>query len=125
MHNKMIFQRGFYNKSDFIDGFAFIEDHKYRAEKHVHLLIKSNRRYEKFTLAQHQDIFVKAALKVRKPNGKRVFKKECIDLRAYEDEGAVGYSTKQIWSPKDLSRMKTLDKSGLTDDLDDFAPHYR
>jgi len=125
MHNKMIFGREYYEKSDFIQGFAFVEDHRNRDEKHVHLLIMPHARYDRFTLTQHQDIFVNSALKVRKPNGKRVFKKEYIDLRYYDNDGAVGYSTKQIWSPNDLSRMKTLDKSGLTDDLDDFGPHYR
>ncbi len=51
--------------------------------------------------------------------GRRIFKKECIDLRRYQDEGAVTYLFKQIYD-KNLSRIKTIDKSGLTDDLEDF-----
>jgi len=69
-------------------------------------------------------MFKKAALKVKKANGKSFFKRECIDLSPYRTARAVSYCCKQI-NDTCLSRLKPLWKSGLTDDLDDFGHSYR
>jgi len=50
MHNKMMFSREYYKRNEFIDGFAFFEDHADRDETHVHLLIKEHPKYDQFTI---------------------------------------------------------------------------
>ena len=116
-HNKKLFGAYYYQGLDFIEGVAFIEDHKSNFTKndiHIHMLVKDNARYKDFSFEQHKDIFHKAAGKVIDNDGKPVYHPEHIDIQEVRDDGVIDYCFKQIWD-ENLYRVKFFGEGGFSD----------
>lgn len=117
--NNKIFGKGYCKKSDYIEGFAFVEDHKSEVSRndiHLHILTKHNGRYDDFNFVQHESIFREVAGKVVDARKRRIFDNKCIDIQEVRDDGAIEYCFKQIWD-ENLSRVKFIGKDGLSDSL--------
>jgi len=117
--NRKLFGRNYINKGEFIDGFAFIEDHKSNMSKndlHLHLLLKRSYRYNDFKYHEFEDIIKKCAAKIFHGNKWHVFNAKGIDITVPWDDGVIRYCLKQIWH-QNVDRIKLLGKSGLSDEL--------
>lgn len=115
--NRKLFNKARENKSEFIKGFAFIEDHKLgksRSNTHMHLLVMHNTRYDDFRFIQLKDIFYEVAGTIKYAGSRRVFNDNGVDIRKVRDDGVIEYCFKQIWD-KNLSRVKFIGKGGLSD----------
>lgn len=118
MNNKL-FGRKYYDRDDFIEGFAFIEDHKSGIsinDIHAHILIKPSYRYNDFKFYQIEDMLRKTVAKVDNGAGKKVFNENCIDIQLVRDDGAIEYCFKQVWRNNTI-RIKMIGKEGVSDDL--------
>ena len=118
-YNKKLFNWDFYKKLNYLEGFAFFEDHLSHNsinKQHVHMLIKPNPRYNDFSTIQNKDIFYKAASKVKDELQSWIFNDKCIDI-SYAHVGSKNkYCFKQI-NDNCLYRFKTIGKDGLSDNL--------
>lgn len=105
---------------NWVEGYAFIEKHSFDTSKcdiHVHILAKDNARYDRFSLVQIDDVFIKAALKVSDDRDRHVFNPKGIDIRrVWNDDGAITYCFEQIHDDC-LDRIKPIDKNGISDSL--------
>lgn len=118
-HNRKLFGPRYYRSHNFIKGFMFFEKHASLNsinDTHVHMLIKDNIRYDDFSFAEHEQLFRSAASKVLDNRKRRIFNDKCIDIQEVKDDGAISYCFKQIWDGN-LTRIKTIDRGGLSDDL--------
>lgn len=118
MNNKL-FGRKYYERGDFIEGFAFVEKHINGMsinDIHFHMLIKPSYRYNDFKFYQIKDMLRQTVAKVDNGSGKKVFDENCIDIQIVWDDGAVEYCFKQIWR-NNIIRIKMIGKEGLSDDL--------
>lgn len=116
LFNQMLFARDYTKKGIHLRGFAFFEDHMSSALEgpHVHMLLKVDRTKRR-TFIEYEDIFRKAASKVR--NGeKAVFNNKCIDIQEAGDDGRIGYCTKHIWD-RNVKRIKIVGENGISDNL--------
>lgn len=117
--NNKIFGRGYYKRNEYIDGFAFIENHtsgKSINDHHVHMLVKPHYRYRDLTSPVVTDVFKKCALKIVDGKNKKVFGSHCVHLGIVWDDGAVIYCSKQI-KMNNVDRIKMLCAHGLSDTL--------
>lgn len=117
--NNKIFGREYYGKGDFIDGFAFIENHlsgKSISEYHAHLLVKPHYRYNNLTTAGVKDILIKCADKIVTGKNKKVFNPLGLHMETVWNDGAAMYCTKQI-TMHNVDRIKMLCAHGLSDTL--------
>jgi hypothetical protein len=120
--NSKIFSREYKDKSKYISGFAFVEDHKNGSSNndiHIHLLIEHNARLDDFSFKEHKAIFHEAAGKVCDVKNRRVFSDKCINIQKAGDDGRISYCFKQLWDGN-LDRLKTIGKDGLSDMLTDI-----
>lgn len=117
-YNISLFKPGYHKRHDWLEGFAFFEDHlshKIINKKHVHMLIKPNVRFNDFTKRGNRDIFRKAASKVMDEK-RRVFYKDHIDIRNAYVGCKNEYLFKQI-NDTCLYRFKTIGVAGLSDNI--------
>lgn len=115
-YNVSLFKPGYHKRHDWLEGFAFFEDHlshKSINKKHVHMLIKPNVRFNDFTKRGNRDIFRKAASKVMDEK-RRVFYEDHIDIRNAYAGCRNEYLFKQI-NDTCLYRFKTIGLAGLSD----------
>lgn len=120
-YNQILFNKKYKKHNKFVEGFAFLEKHQSevaRNEYHFHLLLTCKEKFEKHALHEHEDIFQKAAYRVKDEKGRRVFNSNCIKMVPVRDEGATGYCLKHIYD-KTLHRIKVIGMSGLPDNLED------
>ncbi|BEH09857.1 hypothetical protein GSUET_14690 [Geobacter sulfurreducens subsp. ethanolicus] len=119
-YNQILYTARYRRRKRNVKGFAFLEKHLssiVRNENHFHLLVKCEGKFEKYTLAEHEDIFRKAASRVKDEKDKPVFNDKCIDIRPARDEGAINYCFDQIYD-KRLDRIKIIGAGGLSDNSD-------
>lgn len=117
--NNKLFGKGNGNKSEWIEGFAFIEEHKQgksRNDIHIHMLLKHNDRFDAFDFVKEDSIFYWVASQVRDAGKAQVFHNNCIDIKTVRDDGAIEYCFKQIWD-KNLDRIKYIGCDGISDSL--------
>jgi len=120
-YNQLLFTRAYKKHNKYVEGFAFLEKHQSevaRNEYHFHLLITCKEKFAQHSLHQHEDIFQKAAYRVKDEKGRRIFNGNCIKIVPVRDEGAIGYCLKQIYD-NTLHRIKFIGMSGLPDNLED------
>ncbi|MBT0664522.1 hypothetical protein KI809_09440 [Geobacter pelophilus] len=118
-YNQKLFRRNYLKTQKSVTGFAFFEqgrniekDGKY----HIHMLFKSDERYYRKSITDHQGILMDSASKVLNSKNKRVFNSKYIDLRAVANDGAIGYSLKSI-REKNITNIKPIGLNGLSDNL--------
>jgi len=117
--NQRVFTRKYKEKGEFMQGFAFCEDHlgkKLEGSIHIHLLIKGDRKYYKHDFLSYKGIFHNCARMVMNGYDIPVFTDSCVDIGDYFDDGAIQYCFKQINDGKIL-RVKPLGVEGLSDNL--------
>ena len=120
--NTLEFNRGYYDRGDFITGFAFFEKHSDNPrsnDNHLHLLIKHHDKFDESDFAEHSAKFHKASKNIVDGNGRPVFNKKCIDFKEVNyDDGAIEYCFKELWD-RNLSRLKFICVDGLSDNEED------
>ena len=117
--NRKLFGRKCINKNEFIEGFAFVENHKNNMSKndlHIHLLLKPSYRYNDFKQHEFEDIIKTCAARIYHGNKLHVFNAKGIDVTVPWDDGAIKYCLKQIWH-QNVDRIKFLGNNGLSDEL--------
>jgi len=118
-HNIKLFKNGYHNRKDqWLTGYAFFENHPMENsinEWHVHMLIKSNARFNDFRIAENKEIFEKAAADVLY-NKKRVFFEDHIKIQNAYVGSKNKYLFKQI-NDTSLNSVKMIGKSGLSDSM--------
>lgn len=116
--NTLEFGRGYYDRGDFITGFAFFEKHSDNPrsnDNHLHLLIMHHDEFYKLKFSEHLAKFHKASSKIVDGLNRPVFNEKCIDFQeVYENDGAIEYCFKELWD-KNLSRLKFIGVDGLSD----------
>jgi len=118
MFNRKKFTEKFKERNDFLDGFAFFENHpngKFDDKLHVHLLIKNHDRFKRKNNDEHRNDFYDVVRKILNGNGKPVFNEKYIDFREPGEE-RPGYCMKDIWD-RNIDRVKMLCLDGLSDNL--------
>lgn len=116
-HNKMVFGRKYYEGDDYMEGFAFFEEHPSRVFQnlfHVHMLVKPNHKYAVWGFTAHEEIFRKAASKVLDLKGRNIFADDCIHIREAGDDGTIRYCFDQMWDGN-LDNIKVIDRCGFVD----------
>lgn len=97
--NRRIFGKKYLEKDKFIDGFLIVEKHK-SGRYHFNVLIKksSNIQYDEYELL---DILNKCSNRVTSDVGKsgyKIFGSHAFNVSdIYDENGAIGYDTKDIW----------------------------
>jgi hypothetical protein len=115
--NTLEFGRGYYNRGDFITGFAFFEmhsDNERSNDYHIHLLIKHHDEFDESDFLEHLQNFHKASSKIMDGLNRPVFNDECIYFKDVYDDGAIEYCFKDLWD-KNLDRLKFIGVDGLSD----------
>ena len=125
--NLKYFKANYYNKKEsWMEGFAFIEDHPMKNSNnplHVHMLIKMNERYLRFTPVQQEDIFIKAVKSVITNKSSRVFSLDAVDLKHSYFSDSYNYFFDEL-DDFSLHRMKIIGKDLLSDSLGYEKEYY-
>lgn len=117
--NRKLFGRSCITNGEYIEGFAFVENHKSGISKndlHLHLLLKPSYRFNDFKQHELEDIIETCAAKIYHGNKLHVFNAKGIDVTVPWDDGVIGYCLKQI-RHQNFDRIKLLGECGLSDEL--------
>ena len=111
--NRKIFTRN--NHTEYIDGFVFVENHKYfRDSIHYHLMIKDNQNFDlpdKKHLVEH---FYDCLKKVKTNSNHPAFDEHnCRVQNVYDETGLVDYLTKSFEKSGDPSFIQPLYSNGI------------
>lgn len=118
IYNQLLFGGAYRKNGNFIQGYAFFEDHRspeLHGLPHVHLLVKDNERFDVDDFDVQEGIFRTAVSRVRHC-GRSPFNTKYVDIQKVRDNNVIGYCTKQI-SDRTINRIKPFGKYGLSDCL--------